>query len=221
MHVPSAAHAQGNADAAHACQQGGYLSLTGLDGTHFKNAGQCTAFVARGGIIPGVNGCMITPTTGCATLSNTVLLQSIGASTTGYTLTGVISFDSTCNSSTAQGGQGCVYSPPAFASGGGTYTYTSGGVVTDTGTWSVTGETQVFYFDTSGSYSTCSDATGPKSMYLNVTLTSDSTSATSSGALWLFVDPSASPAQDEGLLAILGGHYGTQALSGNGITVTC
>ena len=33
--------AGGNADAAHACQQGGYASLLGSDGTTFQNAGEC------------------------------------------------------------------------------------------------------------------------------------------------------------------------------------
>lgn len=48
---PSVAGAQGNSEAAHACQQGGYLNYTDADGTLFKNAGQCTRYVAQGGTL--------------------------------------------------------------------------------------------------------------------------------------------------------------------------
>jgi hypothetical protein len=51
--VPAVAAAApgGNADAAHACQQGGFLDWTRDDGTAFKNAGQCASYVARGGTL--------------------------------------------------------------------------------------------------------------------------------------------------------------------------
>lgn len=39
----------GNSGAAHACQQGGYLSLVGADGTTFSNVGECVSFAAHGG----------------------------------------------------------------------------------------------------------------------------------------------------------------------------
>jgi hypothetical protein len=39
----------GNSGAAHACQQGGYLSLVGADGTTFSNVGACVSFAAHGG----------------------------------------------------------------------------------------------------------------------------------------------------------------------------
>ena len=39
----------GNSGAAHACQQGGYLSLVGADGTTFRNVGECVSFAAHGG----------------------------------------------------------------------------------------------------------------------------------------------------------------------------
>jgi hypothetical protein len=39
----------GNSDAAHACQQGGYLSMVGSDGTTFKNVGACVSHAAKGG----------------------------------------------------------------------------------------------------------------------------------------------------------------------------
>jgi hypothetical protein len=39
----------GNSDAAHACQQGGYLELFRTDGTGFDNAGECVSYAAHGG----------------------------------------------------------------------------------------------------------------------------------------------------------------------------
>jgi hypothetical protein len=39
----------GNSPAAHACQQGGYLSLVGSDGTTFSNVGDCVSYAAHGG----------------------------------------------------------------------------------------------------------------------------------------------------------------------------
>ena len=44
-----AAAAGGNAAAAHACQQGGYLGLVGSDGETFSNTGECVSFAAHGG----------------------------------------------------------------------------------------------------------------------------------------------------------------------------
>jgi hypothetical protein len=45
----AAAVAQGNSEAAHACQDGGYLNYTDADGNPFRNAGQCTRYAAQGG----------------------------------------------------------------------------------------------------------------------------------------------------------------------------
>jgi hypothetical protein len=39
----------GNSEAAHKCQKGGYRSLVGSDGTTFKNVGKCVSFAAHGG----------------------------------------------------------------------------------------------------------------------------------------------------------------------------
>lgn len=44
-----AAPGGGNSDAAHACQQGGYLSMLGTGGETFTSAGECARFAARGG----------------------------------------------------------------------------------------------------------------------------------------------------------------------------
>lgn len=46
---PSPGSNPGNSGAAHECQQGGYLSLVGDDGTTFENVGQCVSFAAHGG----------------------------------------------------------------------------------------------------------------------------------------------------------------------------
>lgn len=45
----SAAGANGNANAAHLCQQRGYLALVGVGGETFANTGQCVSYAARGG----------------------------------------------------------------------------------------------------------------------------------------------------------------------------
>jgi hypothetical protein len=57
----------GNSAAAHACQQGGYLSLVGSDGTTFKNVGACVSYAAHGGTF--ATGIII-PAGRVATLSN-------------------------------------------------------------------------------------------------------------------------------------------------------
>jgi hypothetical protein len=57
----------GNSDAAHACQQGGYLDLTRSDGSHFENAGDCVSYAAHGGQFPA---CVVTPTSGCIVYDN-------------------------------------------------------------------------------------------------------------------------------------------------------
>jgi hypothetical protein len=46
---PAPGTGPGNSGTAHTCQQGGYKSLVGANGTTFKNVGQCVRFRARGG----------------------------------------------------------------------------------------------------------------------------------------------------------------------------
>src|SRR5579859_7557037 len=65
--------ADGNSDAAHACQQGGYLTLSEPDGTPFANTGQCVSYFAGAG-----TACIVTSTTGCLTFVNTKLPSYIG-----------------------------------------------------------------------------------------------------------------------------------------------
>jgi hypothetical protein len=57
----------GNSAAAHACQQGGYLSLVGSDGTTFDNVGECVSYAAHGGTF--ATGIVI-PAGQVATLAN-------------------------------------------------------------------------------------------------------------------------------------------------------
>lgn len=47
--VALSAPSNGNSNAAHACQQNGYLSLVGAQGQTFKNVGACVSFAAHGG----------------------------------------------------------------------------------------------------------------------------------------------------------------------------
>jgi hypothetical protein len=47
--VAQSTNGAGNSDAAHACQQGGYLGQVGSNGETFKNTGECVSFAAHGG----------------------------------------------------------------------------------------------------------------------------------------------------------------------------
>ena len=73
----------GNSDAAHKCQKGGYLSLVGADGTTFRNTGKCVSFAAHGGTF--ATGLVI-PAGQVATLSNATWSASCDALTYGYQL---------------------------------------------------------------------------------------------------------------------------------------
>ncbi|MDQ3524587.1 MAG: thrombospondin type 3 repeat-containing protein [Chloroflexota bacterium] len=48
--VPMAASAQGNSEAAHLCQRGGWAELQGTAGETFANQGDCVRYVATGGV---------------------------------------------------------------------------------------------------------------------------------------------------------------------------
>jgi hypothetical protein len=122
------AHAAGNADAAHACQQGGYATLTGISSggqtITFKNEGDCVSYAAHGGkFTTPIPTCTVTATTGCLTF-NGVTLPSVRGTGNSITLTGATTFDTTCDE--------CVQSVPnALATGGGDYveTNSSGSVI--------------------------------------------------------------------------------------------
>jgi len=49
----------GNSDAAHACQDGGYIDLVGSGGETFRNTGECVSFAAHGGTFMTVTGIVV------------------------------------------------------------------------------------------------------------------------------------------------------------------
>jgi hypothetical protein len=134
------AHAAGNADAAHACQQGGYANLFGVSSSgqpiSFKNEGDCVSYAAHGGqFTTPIATCAVTATTGCLTF-NGVTLPSVQGTGNSITLTGATTFDETClggGTGSIGGLAACLYSvlPNALATGGGDYveTNSSGGVI--------------------------------------------------------------------------------------------
>jgi hypothetical protein len=186
-------HAAGNSDAAHACQQGGYLTLTGRDSSGqpvtFANEGECVSFVAHGGFIPGVTACMVTSTTGCLTFNNATLPELSG-SDPGYTitLTGSTSFVDTCPSGTCDYVSSSNFNlPNALATGGGTYVeQDSTGTVTHQGIYRIAGTAGsyeglggVVYVDPNRSLvSSCAAATGERLVLLVATLIDSSPGAT-------------------------------------------
>lgn len=148
LFLPAVA-AGGNVDAARACQQGGYLSLQGTDGTTFKNVGECVSHVARGGAITGVStACTYTPgTSGCVEFDDVVLpiggFGSPGATST--TLAGIFTFSPTTDWPVWVTGSTAV-----SISGSGTWV-TSTGL---SGTWTATHTSSIYpgtFSNTSGS----------------------------------------------------------------------
>lgn len=169
----------GNSDAAHACQQGGYASLQGSDGTLFKNAGECTAFAAHGGTIVGITATcsFVSGQTGCITF-NGVAIRQVDISTLSYlstatyTLTGSMTFSPIC-----------ITCGTPTASGGGTYTFA--GTSNFSGSWAATGITSpigINFFDASGNNTTCASAT-VRQVIVDVSLT-DATNTTIGGG-WI------------------------------------
>jgi hypothetical protein len=147
--VGSPASAGPAEDAAHACQQGGYASLQGTDGTTFKNAGECVSFVARGGTITNVSHTcsFVAGTSGCVVLDNVVVPSpGYGTSTTlagMFTFAPITSWDPTTT---------------VTVSGSGTWT-TSTGL---SGTWTADDRSSIYpttFFDTiSGTFTTCAQS---------------------------------------------------------------
>lgn len=75
----------GNSAAAHACQKGGYSGLVGTGGETFKNAGQCTSYVAHGGSF--ATGIIIPA--GQSLTFNNPMLDACNPLSYGYTINGV------------------------------------------------------------------------------------------------------------------------------------
>ena len=184
---PAAVQA-GNADAAHACQNGGYASLTDEAGNPFKNAGQCTAHAARGGDIIGAGpACSFAPNNGCVVLDDVAITEATfsgGVYTYGtdtYTLAGTMTFTPTCQNGTT----GCSYAHPNVVITG-TGTFSVAGSTTASGTWTVAylGAPSPYSF-TDGSFAATTCATAQiRSIQVWMYLTSTG-SATGGG--WLQV----------------------------------
>jgi hypothetical protein len=187
-------HAAGNSDAAHACQQGGYLTLHRADGTTFANEGQCVSYAAHDGTIVGVSACTVTSTTGCLTFNNATLpaTNSTGNPLSGgntITLTGSTSFVNTC--------LGLCYftyptNPNSLATGGGTYVeQDSTGAVVSQGIYriadtagSLEGLGELDYQDLTGNYvSSCAAATGYRGVAVIATLIDSSMGTTQTAAI--------------------------------------
>lgn len=113
----------GNSDAAHTCQQDGYLTMHRSDGSSFKNVGDCVSYFAHG----GTAGCTVTATTGCLVFDNAVMPDLNGSGNT-VTVNAAFSFNTSCNYLVAGS---CPGLPNNYATGGGTYVITdaSGNVV--------------------------------------------------------------------------------------------
>ena len=86
--APFTVSAQGNSDAAHACQGDGYMWLAGTDGETFRNVGQCVSYAARGGTFAA--GAIVVPAGYSVTFSDQVL-AGCNALTFGYTLSSGVS----------------------------------------------------------------------------------------------------------------------------------
>jgi hypothetical protein len=132
------AHAAGNADAAHACQHGGYANLAGVGANGqtitFKNEGDCVGYAAHSGVFTSpMPSCSVTPTTGCLTFNNVTLPSGMGSGNS-ITLTGATAFDDTCTASS------CLQAvfPNTLATGGGDYVEKdSSGAVISSGSYRV------------------------------------------------------------------------------------
>jgi hypothetical protein len=153
-----------NADAAHACQAGGYANLMGSNGTRFANAGACVAYVANGGTIQGIPLCAPTATSGCVIFDNTglSLINSNGTVNTNVTLTltGAFSFSPLTD---------CGYPCGGSVTGAGTYNIS--GSSPTSGTFTLTGIEDA-YFLTSGANPTDCASASEQQFYVDVTLTS-------------------------------------------------
>ncbi|MBI2763594.1 MAG: hypothetical protein HYX54_07585 [Chloroflexi bacterium] len=215
----------GNTDAAHACQQAGYLTLTRSDGTGFKNAGECTSYAARGGQITGIGAaCTATATTGCIVLDSvTIRAASLNPitylSATTYTLSGTMTFTPTCQLGTA----GCDYSTVTIT-GSGTFSASDGTSTLGTGTWVASYSSPDPYSFTDASFSSTSCASAAIQM---VTARLALTWPTGSGGAWVEVrlDSSATGPTKTFVLGYFtatglpGGFFHTADV--NGVTLGC
>lgn len=220
---PGVTHAAGNADAAHACQQSGYLSLFRADGTGFQNAGECTSYAAQGGALSsGIPSCTVVPgTSGCVTLNN-LTIAGTDASLGTISLTGAVSFSPV----TSCGAHTVSNLPCGIPTGGGTYRITGGTFNGGTsGTFAVSATFAADFHDSSNRETTCAQATtGEQLVIVDVTFTDGVTGQQSTDYLFGFNNqPNASTFEALVASAATGTDTYDQQYSGAvpGVTVTC
>jgi hypothetical protein len=226
--IASVGYAAGgdNSDAAHACQQDGYLSLHRSDGSGFENAGECVSYAAQGGQFQTpIPPCTVDPANnvGCLTLDNaTIPLESttsslIGGST--LTLNAVYSVDTT-------------YSGPfpltnSLATGGGTYVIKdSHGHILDQGTLTANGGFQeglvsATFADSDGHLTTC-PAAAIRAVEIYASASNASGSFIMSQAAYtLTADPSAGQVTAGGASSAWGGGAVWRGTVGSAVTLSC
>lgn len=151
--APFTVAAGSNADAAHACQQGGYATLQGSDGTRFDNTGDCVAYVAQGGVITGVaTACaFVSGTSGCIELDAVVAyIGTPGSLGTSWTsLSGMLSFAPITS---------WEVGTAVTVGGSGTWATSTG----RSGTWTATARSSIYpttFFADGVGFTTCTAAT--------------------------------------------------------------
>jgi hypothetical protein len=218
-----------NSDAAHACQQGGYATLTRSDGTGFKNTGECTSYAARGGLIVGIGAaCTATATVGCLVLDAVTIRQASLSgdpvvvtylSATTYTLSGTINFTPTCQNLSA----GCSFATVTIT-GNGTFSASDGTNTIAAGTWTASYNSPDPYSFTDAAFSPTTCASAEIQM---VTARLALSFATGSGGAWVEVrlDSSADGPTKDMVLAnfytvgLPSGYFHSADVSG--VTLTC
>jgi hypothetical protein len=216
--------ATANNDAAHACQQGGYLSYTRADGTGFRNAGECTSYAARDGQIVGIGAVCTHPANGgCIVLDDVTIREgSITPPTftysspgSSYTLSGTMIFTPTCQILSA----GCDYSTVTIT-GTGTFSTSTNA----SGTWSASYSSPDPYSFTDASLTSTSCADAAIRM-VTARLALSSTAGSGGAFVEVRLDSSASGALKNFVFGnfyasgLPSGGFHTDALSG--LTLTC
>jgi hypothetical protein len=197
-HVPLA-HAAGNSDAAHACQQGGYANLFGVNSSGqtitFKNEGDCVSYAAHGGqFTTPMPTCAVTATTGCLTFNKITLPSPYTGNS--ITLTGATTFDDTCFDPNTSCEPSTFPNPNALATGGGDYVETnSSGAVISQGIYRVadtagSSEGLVFtgFVDSGGNPTACSTASA-REVVASATLIDENTGVAQKVAVAALTSP--------------------------------
>jgi hypothetical protein len=221
--APVAAASGGHSDAAVACQQGGYLTLTRSNGSSFKNTGDCVSYFAQGGV---GGGCAVTATSGCLTFDKAVMPEPDQTNYPGWTVTvsAAFSFDTSCNEAdpTSTCGAPTPGVPNSYATGGGTYVIKDGnGTVQEQGT--LTADDTGTYEGLQAAEYTLTDATPTScaaAQVRSVGVYAGTNNATDTNVfLAAETIPSESAAADE-FLTISGLEFSVR-FAASGVTITC